>query len=323
MAGLQAYIAFAETVKRGGFAGAARELGLSPSAVAKSITRLEAGLGVRLFHRTTRTVALTSEGHELAERCRRIVEEVEALRDQAAGTRAEPSGTLRLNVPITFGKRVLVPKLAELVLRHPAITLDVGFSDRYADLVSELLWRPMGAGHSAYITVDRLGAPRCAGGVCATARDLARVGQLLVEGGRRIVPESWIDDIAAHGDPQAWAAGSFAAYYPGAAMHYRDKWYVLRGAAPLLFGMGVHGQNLYVDRALQLVVAKFSSQAQPIDAHRIALTTRAVERLRQQFAGAAGESSSAWTSASRSPTTCAAPPSSATRAHACRSSRCA
>jgi hypothetical protein len=157
---------------------------------------------------------------------------------------------------------------------------------RYADLMSELLWRPMGAGHSAYITVDRLGAPRCAGGVCTTARDLARVGQLLVEGGRRIVPESWIDDIAANGDPQAWAAGSFAAYYPGAAMHYRDKWYVLRGAAPLLFGMGVHGQNLYVDRALQLVVAKFSSQAQPIDEQRIALTTRAVTSLRASLAGA-------------------------------------
>jgi LysR family transcriptional regulator, regulator for bpeEF and oprC len=137
MAGLQAYIAFAETVKRGGFAGAARELGLSPSAVAKSITRLEAELGVRLFHRTTRTVALTSEGHELAERCRRIVEEVEALRDEAAGTRAEPSGMLRLNVPITFGKRVIVPKLAELVLRFPAITLEVAFSDRYADVVGE------------------------------------------------------------------------------------------------------------------------------------------------------------------------------------------
>lgn len=137
VAGLQAYLAFAETLKRGGFAGAARELGLSPSAVAKSITRLEAELGVRLFHRTTRTVALTSEGHELAERCRRIVEEVEALRDEAAGTRAEPSGTLRLNVPITFGKRVIVPALAELARRHPAITLEVGFSDRYVDLIGE------------------------------------------------------------------------------------------------------------------------------------------------------------------------------------------
>jgi CubicO group peptidase (beta-lactamase class C family) len=158
---------------------------------------------------------------------------------------------------------------------------------RYADLVSELLWRPLGAGHSAYITVDRLGAPRCAGGVCATVRDLARVGQLLVEGGQGVVPESWIDDIAANGDPQAWAAGCFAAYYPGASMHYRAKWYVLREAPPLLFGMGVHGQNLYVDRANGFVLAKLSSQAQPLDAERMALTTRGVERLRAHFAGGA------------------------------------
>lgn len=137
MAGLQAYVAFSETAKHGGFAGAARELGVSPSAVAKNVARLEADLGLRLFHRTTRKVALTSEGHELFERCRRIVEEIDALRDDAAGARAEPSGTLRLNVPITFGKRVIVPKLAQLVQRHPKIVLDVSFSDRYADLVSE------------------------------------------------------------------------------------------------------------------------------------------------------------------------------------------
>lgn len=137
MAGLQAFIAFSETARHGGFAGAARELGVSPSAVAKSVARLESDLGLRLFHRTTRKVALTSEGHELFERCRRIVEEIGALRDDAAGARAEPSGTLRLNVPITFGKRVVVPKLAELVRRHPKITLDVSFTDRYADLVSE------------------------------------------------------------------------------------------------------------------------------------------------------------------------------------------
>lgn len=137
MAGLQAFVAFSETVKHGGFAGAARELGVSPSAVAKNVARLEADLGLRLFHRTTRQVALTSEGHELFERCRRIVEEIDALRDDAAGARVEPSGTLRLNVPITFGKRVIVPKLAALVRRHPKVMLDVSFSDRYADLVSE------------------------------------------------------------------------------------------------------------------------------------------------------------------------------------------
>lgn len=137
MAGLQAFVAFSETAKRGGFAGAARELGVSPSAVAKNVARLEADLGLRLFHRTTRKVALTSEGRELFERCRRIVEEIDALRDDAAGARADPSGMLRLNLPITFGKRVIVPRLAELVRRYPRIVLDVSFSDRYADLVSE------------------------------------------------------------------------------------------------------------------------------------------------------------------------------------------
>jgi DNA-binding transcriptional LysR family regulator len=137
MAGLQSFVAFTETAKRGGFAGAARELGVSPSAVAKNVGRLEADLGLRLFVRTTRKVALTSEGHELYERCRRIVEEIEALRDEAAGARVDAGGTLRLNVPITFGKHVVVPRLAELVRRHPRIVLDVSFTDRYADIVAE------------------------------------------------------------------------------------------------------------------------------------------------------------------------------------------
>jgi CubicO group peptidase (beta-lactamase class C family) len=158
---------------------------------------------------------------------------------------------------------------------------------RYADLMSEFLWKPMGAAHPAYITVDRLGAPRCAGGMCVTAADLARVGQLLVQGGRRgdrqIVPEAWIDDIERAGDPCAWQAGSFAEFYPGREMHYRSKWYIERGASPLTFGMGIHGQNLFVDRARELVVAKLSSQPLPIDAEAIALTSQAVDALRRRF----------------------------------------
>jgi CubicO group peptidase (beta-lactamase class C family) len=155
---------------------------------------------------------------------------------------------------------------------------------RYADLMSELLWRPMGAERSAYVTVDRLGAPRVAGGMCTTARDLARVGQLLVEGGRGVVPAEWIEDIATRGDPAAWAAGDFTIYYPGLDMHYRSKWYVVRERTPLLFAMGIHGQNLFVDRARRIVLAKFSSQALPIDEARIALATRGVERLRAALA---------------------------------------
>ena len=152
---------------------------------------------------------------------------------------------------------------------------------RYPDLMSELLWKPMGAERSAYITVDPLGAPRAAGGMCATARDLARVGQLIVEDGRGIVPASWIDDLYDNGDPAAWDAGSFVPWFPpGLRIHYRTKWYVLRGEQPLLFGLGVHGQYLFVDRAAQVVIAKFSSQVEPLDAPRIAATLRMVDEIR-------------------------------------------
>jgi CubicO group peptidase (beta-lactamase class C family) len=160
---------------------------------------------------------------------------------------------------------------------------------RYADLMSELLWKPMGAERSAYITVDRLGAPRCAGGMCVTARDLARVGQLIVNGGRRgkseVLPAAWIDDIVNNGDAAAWAAGSFVEYFPGLPLRYRSKWYVLDGKSPLLFGWGIHGQHLFVDRARQVVIAKLSSQALPVDVKRMALTVRTAARITERLSG--------------------------------------
>ena len=156
--------------------------------------------------------------------------------------------------------------------------------ERYADLVSQLLWRPIGSARSAYITVDRFGAPRCAGGFCATTRDLARLGQLIADGGRsagkQVVPASWIDDISNGGDGEAWDAGDFAKYFPGMSLHYRSKWYVLRGAAPIIFAVGVFGQNLFVDQVNQIVIAKFSSQAHPMDEKRILLTVRGIEAMR-------------------------------------------
>jgi len=159
---------------------------------------------------------------------------------------------------------------------------------RYADLFSDYLWAPLGAGHNCYITVDHLGAPRCAGGMCMTAMDLARVGQLLVDGGRRgakqIAPEAWINDIATTGDPEAWLEGPFVAYFPGRAMHYRSQWYVERGDTEILSGFGIHGQHLFVDRAEQLVVAKFSSQALPLDGDAIRMTYRAIDAIRAMLA---------------------------------------
>jgi CubicO group peptidase (beta-lactamase class C family) len=162
--------------------------------------------------------------------------------------------------------------------------------ERYVDLASRLLWKPLGAERSAYITVDRFGAPRCAGGFCATAHDLARVGQLILDGGRRgsaeIVPPAWIEDLFETGDRAAWDEGDFIPYYGDLPMHDRSKWYVRHGQSssdggPLLFGMGIHGQNLFVDRKRSIVIAKLSSQPLPLDAEMIQLTMRAVEKIRE------------------------------------------
>lgn len=137
MKGLQPLLAFAETAKRGSFAAAAREIGGTPSTLAKAVARLESALGVRLFYRTTRQVSLTPDGERLYQRCQRVLTELEALQADAAGIHAEPTGTLRIDLPIVYGKRFVLPLLAELVRQYPSLQLDVRLQDGYADLVRD------------------------------------------------------------------------------------------------------------------------------------------------------------------------------------------
>lgn len=137
MHGLQQLIAFAQTARRGSFAAAARDLGGAPSTLAKSVSRLEASLGVRLFHRTTRQVTLTADGERLFRRCERVLAELEDMHAEAAGTRALVSGTLRIDAPVTYGRRVVLPRLMHLLQAHPALTLDLRLQDGYADLVRD------------------------------------------------------------------------------------------------------------------------------------------------------------------------------------------
>ncbi|WP_157269510.1 LysR family transcriptional regulator [Azohydromonas aeria] len=137
MHGLQQYVAFAETARHGSFAAAARSLGSVPSGVAKAVARLEGELGVRLFHRSTRQVTLTPDGERLYAHCQRLLAEVEELRAQAAGTRLEPSGLLRVDAPVWWGKHRLMPVLAQLMHRYPALRLDLRLQDGFADLVQE------------------------------------------------------------------------------------------------------------------------------------------------------------------------------------------
>jgi DNA-binding transcriptional LysR family regulator len=129
--------AFVQAVETGSFARAADKLGLTRSAVGKSVARLERRLGARLFHRTTRAQSLTEDGHVFYERCRRALDEIEAAEAALDAGRREPSGRLRVSVPLLFGRHCVAPVLARLARRHPRLDLEVAFSDRVVDLLED------------------------------------------------------------------------------------------------------------------------------------------------------------------------------------------
>ena len=155
---------------------------------------------------------------------------------------------------------------------------------RYAELVSERLWKPLGAEAPGYITVDRIGGARAAGGKCLLARDLARVGMMMANGGQRdgkqVVPARWLEDIIQNGDSQAWKDGDFYNEMGQRDIHYRSKWYVNREAEPLIFGVGIHGQFLFVDPAKKLSIAWFASQGSPLDSPLFEQVLATIEKIR-------------------------------------------
>jgi len=116
-----------------------------------------------------------------------------------------------------------------------------------------------------------------------TLRDFASVGQLVVENGRDVIPSTWIEDIATAGSQEAWREGEWGeAFRPiSPHMRYRNGWYVIDAVPQLPFAMGIHGQNLFLDRANRIVIAKFSSQAQPTDYRAIGLTHMTVSEIRR------------------------------------------
>lgn len=117
------------------FTAAGQQLGISASAVSKAIVRLEVRLGVRLFHRSTRTIRLTPEGALFLERCRRILCEVEAAEAELLHTQETPSGRLRISLP-SIGT-LFMPQLGAFKRRFPGIELDIDYSDRLVDVIEE------------------------------------------------------------------------------------------------------------------------------------------------------------------------------------------
>ncbi|TPI80467.1 serine hydrolase [Mesorhizobium sp. B2-8-9] len=139
---------------------------------------------------------------------------------------------------------------------------------RVSDLLSEKLWQPLDAGSEMSVTVDMEGTARTAGGMSMTPRDLVRIGEMMRQGGiangRRIVPEAWVrDTVATGGSHEAWQRGTMAFLFPKG--RYRNKWYQTGHDSGAFCGIGIHGQWLYVNPKTDVVIAKMSSQPEPVD----------------------------------------------------------
>jgi DNA-binding transcriptional LysR family regulator len=132
---VSAIAAFVQAAELRSFKLAGQQFGLSSSAIGKAIARLEDQLEIRLFHRSTRAIALTQEGELFLERCRIVLAELEAAEAELANTTALPRGRLRVGVPVASD--LLTPLLGEFMQRHPEIELDLDYNDRFVDVIED------------------------------------------------------------------------------------------------------------------------------------------------------------------------------------------
>ncbi len=168
---------------------------------------------------------------------------------------------------------------------------------RFHELVSSEIWAPMGAEFDADVTLDGHGNAMADGGISATLRDLGRFGMLYlpadVPGRPEVVPAGWVADTVrgAPDGPDAFASGDNTPGFPAGA-HYRNGWWVADPVAPLLYGSGIYGQNVFVHGPTRTVVAKLSTWPTPLNRWAVTTAARAVavigEHLERRYAGSRG-----------------------------------
>jgi DNA-binding transcriptional LysR family regulator len=142
-------VAFVRVAKLGSFANAGKVLGISASAVSKSVARLEGRLGLRLFQRTTRALSLTEDGRTFLERCERILDELDDAEREMQAHSANPAGVLKVEFPAALGRLKIAPALGQLTRRYPDLRVEASSSDHLTD--------PIAAGLDAVV---RIGEPR-------------------------------------------------------------------------------------------------------------------------------------------------------------------
>jgi len=170
---MRVFVAIAEA---GGFAPAARRLGLSPPAVTRAVAALEERIGARLLHRTTRIVRLTEAGGRFLADAKRILAELDEAEASAAGAHAEPRGLLTLTAPVMFGARHVAPVLLDFLARHPRVTARTLLADRVVDMLEEGIDVAVRIAHlpDSSLAAVRVGSVRRV--VCASPSYLAARG---------------------------------------------------------------------------------------------------------------------------------------------------
>lgn len=134
---LDGIIIFVQVVKSGSFTLAADASGHSTSYISKEVNKLEERLGVRLLHRTTRSLSLTPEGELYYQHCQQLIEDAEQAENAIIGKQGEPHGLLRVSCPMSYGLSNLSPVLSKFTSKYPKVQLDLELNDRKVDLISD------------------------------------------------------------------------------------------------------------------------------------------------------------------------------------------
>ncbi|MGE3744487.1 MAG: LysR substrate-binding domain-containing protein [Sphingomonadaceae bacterium] len=167
---------FTHAAALGSLSAAGRALAMSPAMATKHIDALEARLGVKLLHRTTRRLMLTDAGTNYLAACRRILQELDEAESEVAAQRIEAVGRLRINAPLSFGVRFIAPLLPAFSQRYPKVEVELGLSDAQQDLMQEGWNLVIRIGHLADSTLKARRLGDCPMRVCASPDYLARCG---------------------------------------------------------------------------------------------------------------------------------------------------
>lgn len=169
-------VVFVRVVEARSFVAAAQTLGMSPSAISKAVSRLEERLGARLLNRTTRSLSLTDQGLSFYDRAREALAQLDQAESEIAESRGVARGRLRVDLPVSLGRKIVVPALPRFIQQYPELTVQLSMNDRVIDLVQEGMDAALRVGNlsDSSLVARRVGILR--GVTCASPEFIARVG---------------------------------------------------------------------------------------------------------------------------------------------------